>query len=74
MIPLNLDNTPHKCPNRSYKRDSIRTCNYCKQKITFHENRKSPNGRKIPLNLNETIHDCILNPYNQAKLGRKNNS
>ena len=74
MIPLNLDNTPHNCPNRSYKgKDSVRTCKYCNGEITFHEDRKAPSGKKIPLNPDNSIHDCVLNPYNQGKQGRKNN-
>jgi hypothetical protein len=70
MIPLNLDNTPHRCPNRMYKNDSVRTCNYCGGRITFHEDRKARSGRKIPLNPDDTIHDCKLNPFNQAKKER----
>jgi hypothetical protein len=75
VIPLNLDGTPHYCPNRSHQgKDTIRTCYYCKQNITFHDHIKTPTGKRIPLNLNDSIHDCERNPYNQARLGRKNNS
>jgi hypothetical protein len=75
VIPLNLDGTLHNCPNKSYKtKDSIRTCKYCNQKITFHDHIKTPTGKRIPLNLNDSIHDCEKNPYNQARLSRKNNS
>jgi hypothetical protein len=71
MIPLNLDYTPHNCTNRLFKsKDSVKTCNYCGGRITFHEDRKARSGRKIPLNPDDTIHDCKLNPFNQAKKER----
>ena len=72
MIPLNLDDTPHNCPNGLYRsKDSVRICKYCNGEITFHEDRKAPSGKKIPLNLDSSIHDCIFNLYNQAKQGRR---
>jgi hypothetical protein len=72
---LNKDCTEHKHKHRSQqqqeqRQDGTRICRYCNQKITFHENRKSAKGRRIPLNLDDTIHDCEENPYNQARLGR----
>jgi hypothetical protein len=57
--------------NNSYKnKDSIKICKYCNGEITFHEDRKALSGKKIPLNPDNSIHDCLLNPFNQAKQGR----
>jgi hypothetical protein len=76
---LNKDRTGHEHRHRSQqqqeqRQDGIKICRYCNQHITFHDHIKTPSGKRIPLNLNDSIHDCERNPYNQARLGRKNNS
>jgi hypothetical protein len=58
----------HGPNNNSCKgKDSVRICKYCNGEITFHDDRIAPSGKKIPLNLDDTIHDCKNNPYNQTK-------
>jgi hypothetical protein len=87
---LNKDETEHKHklrshsqlqqqqqtppPNNNTKKDSVKICWYCNKEITFHEDTKAPSGKKIPLNRDNSVHDCLLNPFNEAKLGRENNS
>ena len=70
LIPLNMDNSPHNCPNRPYKKDSKRICRYCNQTIIFHDDVTAPSGKKIPLNLDSTVHDCESNPFNRSRKER----
>jgi hypothetical protein len=69
---LNKDRTEHEHKHRSQqqqeqRQDGIRICRYCNQYITFHDHIKAPSGKMIPLNRDNTIHDCMLNPYNLAR-------
>lgn len=36
-------------------------CKFCGQNITFNDLIKSRSGRKIPLNLDNSIHKCVKN-------------
>jgi hypothetical protein len=57
--------------NNSYKKDNVRTCIYCTKDIIFHNDVTAPkSGKKIPLNLDHSVHDCEKNPYNQARKER----
>ena len=44
--------------------------NGCQTLIKFDNSRISPNGKKIPLNLDDTIHDCPKRPssYNKGTI------
>lgn len=80
-IPLNLDGRPHDCTNRPYnrrrqllvqipkaesKRDA-KLCRYCNQPITFDDCIKAPSGKRIPLNVDRSHHECAYNQYNLAR-------
>ncbi len=41
--------------------------NGCQTLIKFDNSRISPNGKKIPLNLDDTIHDCPKRPSSYYK-------
>jgi hypothetical protein len=73
-IPLNKDDTPHRCPKRtsSYNKRTIR-CNYCNEQITFDNNIKSKSGKKIPLNLDRSYHNCPKSPFNLSERSTNNN-
>jgi hypothetical protein len=75
LIPLNLDNSPHNCPNRPHKNKveyKIRTCNYCNQQITFEDSIRAKSGKRIPLNLKDkSYHNCSQNPFNRSRLKKK---
>lgn len=82
-IPLNLDGTLHDCPNSPFNKAKQRyeidnnnttrtiTCKYCGQQITFNDKITSARGRKIPLNIDGSNHNCRNNSFNQAD--RRNN-
>jgi hypothetical protein len=63
---LNLDGTPHTC-NGAIKQDIQRkiTCNYCGVEIMFNNDVRSPSGKKIPLLVDGSLHDCPKHPYHQ---------
>jgi hypothetical protein len=51
--------------NKRVKKDIL--CKYgCGDPIKFDVNRVSRNGKKIPLNLDGTAHDCSKRPYNNG--------
>jgi hypothetical protein len=56
-------------PNNNYKKrvKKVILCKYeCGAPIKFDVNRVSPKGKKIPLNLDDTPHDCPKRPYNRG--------
>jgi hypothetical protein len=69
-IPLNLDGSLHDCPNGPFNKakqlqrinnnDVTRTitCKYCGQQIMFNDKIISARGRKIPLNIDGSNHNC----------------
>lgn len=69
-IPLNLDGTLHDCPNSPFNKAKQRhkidnnnttrtiTCKYCGQQIMFNDKITSARGRKIPLNIDGSNHNC----------------
>jgi hypothetical protein len=69
----------HDCPNSPFNKakqlqrtnhnDVTRSinCKYCKQQITFNDNITSRKGRKIPLNIDGSNHNCPNNSFNQAR-------
>ena len=73
-IPLNLDGSPHDCPSSPFNKakqrheihnnDVSRTipCKYCSQQIMFNDKITSVRGRKIPLNIDGSNHNCPQNP------------
>jgi hypothetical protein len=76
-IPLNLDGTAHNCPSSPFNKakqrheiynNTIRTitCRYCGQQITFDDKITSARGRKIPLNVDGSNHNCTNNPFNKT--------
>ena len=78
-IPLNLDGTLHDCPSSPFNKakqlqrtkynDVTRSinCKYGSQQITFNDNITSRKGRKIPLNIDGSNHNCPNNSFNQAR-------
>jgi hypothetical protein len=51
--------------NNSDKKVSL--CRYgCSKQIKFDDTKVGKNGRRIPLNLDGTRHDCPFSPHNQA--------
>ena len=84
-IPLNLDGTLHDCPNSPFNKakqlqqinnnNDTRSinCKYCSQQITFNDNIISRKGRKIPLNLDGSNHNCPQNPFNLSKRDANDN-
>jgi DNA-directed RNA polymerase subunit RPC12/RpoP len=78
-IPLNLDGSLHDCPNSQFNKakqlqrinnnDATRAiiCKYCGQQIMFNDKVTSVRGRKIPLNIDGSNHNCPNNSFNQAR-------
>ena len=80
-IPLNLDGTAHDCANRPYNKRrkpqqqiskaattwNVKPCKYCGQSITFNDSVTAPSGKKIPLNIDGSHHECPRNPFNIAR-------
>lgn len=62
----------HDCPNSPFNKakqlqrtnhnDVTRSinCKYCRQQITFNDNITSRKGRKIPLNIDGSNHNCPI--------------
>ena len=81
-IPLNVDGSPHDCPSSPFNKAKQRheidnnttstiTCRYCSQQIRFDDKIISVRGRKIPLNIDGSNHNCRNNSFNQVD--RRNN-
>jgi hypothetical protein len=68
--PQQQQNQSNSYNNNKQRQDSIKNCRYCNKQITFHDNRTAPSGKKIPLNLDSTVHDCENNPFNRSRKER----
>ena len=63
------ENNSRSNPGRSGVRRKF--ANIADQPIYFDDNVKSASGKKIPLNPDESNHECQNNPFNRAKRYRR---